>query len=211
MSFPAKYALDATKKGSRDAERTRAALLKVAIAHVATAGFHKMTISAVAAEAGVSQSGLLHHFPNKAALLAAVLDERDREDSDFLFGDSDTPLGWDAFDSLVSLVARNNNRPEWVRLFVRIAAEATDPNHPGHDWVTRHYQSMRAWLTDAIHAGVEDGTIRPDIPRPLVVESTIALLDGIQQQWVIDPDTVSMIDNVREHVRVLRQTWSAGM
>lgn len=95
-----------------------------------------------------------------------------------------------------------------MKLFVRIAAEATDPDHPGHDWATRHYQAMRAWLTDAITTGVTDGTIRPDIPTPLVVESTIALLDGIQQQWVIAPEAISMVDNIREHTRALRQIWS---
>ena len=143
-----------------------------------------------------------------AALLIAVLEERDREDGEFLFGSGYTPLGWDAFDALISLVARNSNRPQWVRLFVRISAEATDEEHPGHTWATQHYRSMRDWLTDAVTKGIDDGVVKPEIPTALVVESTIALLDGIQQQWVIDPDTISMVENVREHVRTLRALWS---
>lgn len=208
MSFPTQYARDASRKVGRDGDRTRAAILRTAISQISAAGFHKMAISAVAAGAGVSQSGLLHHFPNKAALLSAVLDERDREDSDFLFGDGTAPLGWDAFDALVALAARNTSRPEWVRLFVRIAAEATDPAHPGHGWLTAHYESMRTWLSDALEAGVEGGTIRPEVPAGQVVASTIALLDGLQQQWVVDPRSVSMVDSVREQVRVLKQVWA---
>ena len=168
-----------------------------------------MTIASVATQTGVSQSGLLHHFPSKAALLAAVLDEREREDSDFLFGDGTVPLGWAAFDSLTALTARNTTRPEWVQLFVRTSAEATVPNHPAHGWVVRHYRSLRNWLRDAVQSGIESGAIRADAPVTLIVESTVALLDGIQQQWVVEPDAVSMIDNVREHIRLLKATWSS--
>lgn len=208
MSFPSEYAREPSRRGTRDAERTRAAVLKAARRQIAEVGFHKMAISAVAREAGVSQSGMLHHFPSKAALLAAVLDEREHDDEEFLFGDDATPLGWDAFDALVSLAARNANRPQWVQMFVRVAAEATDPAHPGHEWILEHYRSMRSWLTDAVRAGIEDGTFRADVPVALLVESTVAVLDGLQQQWVLEPDAVSMVDATREHVRMLKQAWA---
>ncbi len=209
MSFPSQYAIRPEKPAAhRDGDLTRAKVLQAAAAQISAVGFHKMTIADVAAQAGVSQSGLLHHFPSKAALLAAVLDEREQTDSEFLFGDGTVPLGWDAFDSLVALAARNATRPEWVQLFVRIAAEASVPSHPAHDWVTRHYRSLRKWLTDAVEAGVTAGQIRRDAPAALIAETTIAVLDGVQQQWVVEPQAVAMVDNVREHVRVLKQAWS---
>jgi AcrR family transcriptional regulator len=166
-----------------------------------------MSIAAVAVEAGVSQSGLLHHFPSKAALLSAVLDEQERSDSEFLFGDGEPPLGWDAFDALVALAAHNSTRPQWVQLFVRISAEATAPTHPGHPWIRRHYDSVRSWLVDAVEHGKANGSIQRGAPTRLIVESTAALLDGIQQQWVLAPETVSMVDNVRFHVETLKKSW----
>lgn len=211
MSFPSQYAVPVGASApQRDGERTRQRAIQVAAAHISANGFHKMSIAAVAVEAGVSQSGLLHHFPSKAALLSAVLDEQESADSEFLFGGGEPPLGWDAFDALVALAAHNSTRPQWVQLFVRISAEATSPSHPGNAWVRRHYSSMRSWLTDAVEHGKSDGTVRPDAPTHLLVESTAAILDGIQQQWAVEPGLISMVDNVRAHVFMLRNCWGTA-
>lgn len=43
---------------------------------VIEAGASHMTLDAVAAKAGVSKGGLLHHFPNKHALLIAMIDRQ---------------------------------------------------------------------------------------------------------------------------------------
>lgn len=208
MSFPPRYASQPAKKTRKNGEQTRQRALQVAVAQIAEVGFHKMAISDIAAKAGVSQSGLLHHFPSKAALLAAVLEQREHEDSEFLFGDGTTPLGWAAFDSLVSLAARNETRPDWVRVFVIVAAEATQTDHPAREWIDQHYQSVRQWLTDAIEHGIETGRIRPEIPTELVVTNTIAVLDGVQQQWIVAPDKISMIRSVREYVDMLKRLWA---
>lgn len=211
MSFPANYLIEAqTDKLKRDGDLTRITALQAAAAQISEVGFHKTTISNVAARAGISQSGLLHHFPSKSALLAAVLDQREQDDSDFLFGEGVTPMGWAAFDSLVALTARNATRPEWVRLFVLVAAEGTAPSHPAHDWVTRHYRSMRSWLTDAIRDGVANGEISEAAPIDALAAGTIALLDGVQQQWVLDPQSVQLVQTVRVHVEGLKRLWTPG-
>lgn len=209
MSYPAQYAVEPVRKRPRRAvEETRSRAIRAAVDQISEFGFHKMTIADVAAKTGVSQSGLLHHFPSKAALLTAVLDQRERDDRDFLFRDGTVPLGWAAFDALVSLAARNSTRPEWVGVFVRVAAEATEPGHPAREWLTRHYESTRRWLTEALHHGIANGEIVPNAPVDLIVGNTIACLDGIQQQWTLEPGRVSMVNHVREHVRALKAAWS---
>ncbi|WP_151734075.1 TetR/AcrR family transcriptional regulator [Paenibacillus tengchongensis] len=47
-------------------------LLEAAAAVIRTQGVEKLTLEAVAREAGVSKGGLLHHFPNKAALVSGM-------------------------------------------------------------------------------------------------------------------------------------------
>ncbi|MDQ0116129.1 TetR/AcrR family transcriptional regulator [Paenibacillus harenae] len=42
---------------------------------VKTLGAEKLTLEAVAKEAGISKGGLLHHFPNKQALINAMVEE----------------------------------------------------------------------------------------------------------------------------------------
>jgi AcrR family transcriptional regulator len=51
----------------------RARLIDAALITLQTQGIHKLTLEAVARQAGVSKGGLLHHFPNKDALTEAIL------------------------------------------------------------------------------------------------------------------------------------------
>lgn len=59
---------------TRNAERTRRAILD-ATARTLTEHGGGFTIALVADEAGVSKSGLLHHFPTREALLLAVAED----------------------------------------------------------------------------------------------------------------------------------------
>ena len=52
---------------------TRDELLRAAETVVAQSGSRALTLDAVAAQAGVSKGGLLYHFPNKRALIMAMV------------------------------------------------------------------------------------------------------------------------------------------
>jgi AcrR family transcriptional regulator len=54
-------------------EQTRAQLITAAFSTLREHGANKLTLDAVAKLAEVSKGGLLHHFPNKEALLDALL------------------------------------------------------------------------------------------------------------------------------------------
>ncbi|GAB1541462.1 TetR/AcrR family transcriptional regulator [Scytonema sp. NUACC21] len=54
---------------------TRDAILQAASQIVLTSGTDKLTLEAVAREAGVSKGGLLYHFPNKEALIAGMISQ----------------------------------------------------------------------------------------------------------------------------------------
>ena len=49
-------------------------IIEAASQVVANQGTHKLTIEAVARQAGLSKGGVLYHYPSKAALLAGMLD-----------------------------------------------------------------------------------------------------------------------------------------
>src|SRR5512135_3193762 len=65
------------------AERTRQRkeqVIREAIRFFGQNGYHGIRLSDIAKAAGVTEPGLLHHFPSKAHLLMDVLAERDRMD-----------------------------------------------------------------------------------------------------------------------------------
>src|SRR5512135_3831933 len=63
------------------AERTRQRkeqVIREAIRFFGQNGYHGAKLADIAKAAGVTEPGLLHHFPSKAHLLMEVLAERDR-------------------------------------------------------------------------------------------------------------------------------------
>ena len=58
---------------TKDSSKTKKKLLEAAIRVVKEQGASCLTLDAVAKQAGVSKGGLLHHYPNKTALLTAMI------------------------------------------------------------------------------------------------------------------------------------------
>ncbi|MBI2254597.1 MAG: TetR/AcrR family transcriptional regulator [Proteobacteria bacterium] len=57
-------------------ERTRKLVLEAALAVISRDGPNRLTLEAIAKEAGVSKGGLLHQFPNKIAVMRALLERQ---------------------------------------------------------------------------------------------------------------------------------------
>jgi AcrR family transcriptional regulator len=160
----------------------REAVLRAAIDLIAEHGYAATSMAQVAAAAGISPSGLAHHFPSKAALLGAVLDHRDAIDT--------LPEGtgvWGVFDGLVELARVNADRRQLVALYTTVIGEAVGPDHPAHEWMLRHYELSLALLSDAVREGQSVGEIAEDAPAMHIARTTIALMDGLQVQWLLDP------------------------
>lgn len=75
----------------QDSAVVREAALRAAIELIAEHGFAATSMAQIAEAAGISPSGLAHHFPSKNALLGAVLDHRDEMDR---LGEDDADGPW---------------------------------------------------------------------------------------------------------------------
>lgn len=192
-------------------ERTRERILESATELFSRSGFHAVSLRDIATHAGLTHAGLLHHFPGKESLLIEVLSRRDREDARMLFG-VDPDIGSRGLLALlVGLVARNMHTPGLVGLYVKISGEATDPAHPAHDYFIRRYRVLRERLA-IILASLFDSADQPlDHDPAAVAQQLIALMDGLQNQWLLEPDAVDMHDSVRRFLAQLGLdlTWMA--
>ena len=101
------------------------------------AGFHKGSIRDVADRAGLSQAGVLHHYPSKHLLLEAVLDWRDQ--------DALARMGEEQPQGLATAPSpRRPGRAQPDHAAARRAArdasaEASAQDHPVHDYFVRRY------------------------------------------------------------------------
>jgi AcrR family transcriptional regulator len=209
VSFPRHYRHTLTGRASAAGDDARARVLDVALDLFGSSGFRGTSVAQVAQRAGLSQAGLLHHFPSKVALLTAALEYWEEGEGSRLEVDGVAPLGWAAFDALVELVARNAARPPVVRLFVTLSAEALDPEHPAHAWIVNHYDSLTTWLTAAIEHGSQRGEFRPDTPVATLVRLTIATLDGLQLQWLACGQAFDMPEEFRRFVDGQKRAWKS--
>src|SRR5580693_457093 len=63
--------------GARTGGSRREQIVRAGLASFSSAGFHGASLRGIAERVGLSQAGLLHHYPSKKRLLEAVLGWRD--------------------------------------------------------------------------------------------------------------------------------------
>ncbi|MEV1117177.1 TetR/AcrR family transcriptional regulator [Actinosynnema sp. NPDC049800] len=120
-------------RATRNTERTRAAVLGAAAAAMTERGTG-VSLSFIAQRAGVSKSGLLHHFPNRDALLTALVEDANRRFR----------------AAVVAHLDLSENTPgKMLRAYVRALCS-------GSDAVTQYFTSAPAWAGIYTVPGVVD-------------------------------------------------------
>lgn len=188
----------------QDSAVVREGALRAAIELIARQGFAATSMAQVATAAGISPSGLAHHFPSRRALLGAVLDHRDAMDEVTINPTATSP--WAVFESLAGLARVNMERRQLVLLYTAMIGEAATAEHPAHEWMLRHYRAVVGMLAEGVRAGQESGDVRAEAPAERIARATIALMDGLQVQWLLDP-SIDMGRVMDDHVAELKEKW----
>ncbi|GIH77322.1 TetR/AcrR family transcriptional regulator [Planobispora longispora] len=192
----------AGRRGYAAGQARRERILAIALQEFAENGYRGTSLARVAERAEISQAGLLHHFQSKERLLVAVLEYRDELDlRRYPFGSVRT--GAEALRVLVDVVEYNSRVPGLVQLFTVMSGEAVTADHPGHEWARDRYRRLRDETAGAIARAVESGEFRADIDPEVHATRLIAVMDGLQTQWLLDPDRVDMAAVFRGHVEDL--------
>ncbi len=165
----------------------RGRVLAAAWVLFAETGYRAATMKEIAARAGISERGLVHHFASKEEVLAGVLAGYDSHVGGLLPKGSGMP----ALRQLVDVIASDMSSNHVVELYAILSAEAADPSHPGHEYYARRYVTFRQYAAQQFatflsaqplgSAGVAD-------PEEFAVAFT-ALMDGLQTQWLYDRGT----------------------
>jgi AcrR family transcriptional regulator len=178
----------------------REQIVEAATELFARSGYRNATILEIAQNAGISRTGLLHHFASKEALLEAVLMKRDADD-EAGFGPTPDPLG--GLQRLVRLAQHNADVRHIVGLFAVLSAEAGDPQHPAHDYFVRRYEHAFASFRTSLAQALDAGILVPDVDLDHEARALIALMDGLQIQWLLAPDAVDMAAELQAEMQKL--------
>lgn len=159
-------------------------ILDTALRIIGTKGYNAMSLGDIAAEVGMTQAGLLHHFQTKESLLTEILRRRDVVDNQV--------IGDDRYPRAIYLARHNLEVPGLMQLFVNLQAAGADPSHPAHDYFKQRYARVQASIADDIRdrqaRGIFSTATDPDDFARLI----IAVFDGLQSEWCIDP-TVDLV------------------
>ena len=188
------------------AERTRQRkeqVIREAIRFFGQNGYHGARLADIAKAAGVTEPGLLHHFPSKAHLLMEVLAERDHMDRE-KFGPSRHDEKKPPLAFLQELVNYNETVPGLVQLFTVLVAESIDEKHPGHDFFKHRYHALREQTLIVLQEAQAQGKIRSDIPPEDLGIMLFAMMDGLQVQWLYEPKNIKIASLFEQFLRLLK-------
>ena len=192
---------------SKDDRRSR--ILAAAVEIIGDNGFRGFSIKDLAVRCEMTDAGLLHHFGSKAALLMAVLDERDRQDEIAIAAalgdeaDHDPRSPQAVRQILRMLVQRNGEKPEFIRLYAMLRVEAIAPDHPAHAYFRLRDAAAHRMFARLVRVIGDD-------PESLA-RQILAAIDGLELQWLRDArafDLVSEWDKLAD--KLLRPTGPQG-
>jgi hypothetical protein len=105
-------------------------------------------------------------------------------------------------DLLASLVEYNAMRPGIVQTFSALLGESVTEGHPAREYFTERYTQVRASKAAVLRAEYGER-----LPNGLTPERTaplrVAVMDGLQYQWLLDPESVDMPGAFRDFLRLL--------
>jgi AcrR family transcriptional regulator len=158
----------------------RSTIAEAALALVIERGHRSLTTLAVATRAGISEAGLLYHYPSKESLLVAALARFD-----------DEQLGQlepgESIASAPERAALGVRRTNIVHLYTALLAEANNSQHPAHDYFKQRWRVGREIPARDIQLLQERGEADPGIDPHRAAAWILAAWDGLQAHWLVEP------------------------
>ena len=186
----------------RTAESTQR-LITAAIELIAEKGFARTSTAEISERAGYSRSMVQFRYGTKEALLETLL--RDEYETRLLL---DTAQGATGLERILRQVDRLHDEaldnPELMRGFFALCFESFGPVQSLSDWINDWLARYDEVTSEALQAGVADGSIRADIDPRAEAAAFVASGLGYAFRWMVSPDTVDYLALMRqwkEHVR----------
>ena len=108
--------------------------------------------------------------------------------------------------TLHETVRFNAKRPELVALFMRLAIEASDPEHPAHEFYQNRHNSILTDMT-SVDWELPEEYRDPERLHDLIVTAFFAM-DGVQIQSLTNPnESMMQLWERAEHILFPSPTW----
>ncbi|MFV0634156.1 TetR/AcrR family transcriptional regulator [Demequina sp.] len=181
---------------------TRAAILDAAMAVIIEQGSRSASMREIARRAGVDQSTVLHHFPQKATLLIALMRERDAR-SDEIFAAARPATIADVPEALLALARSNAGQADIIALYTLLAAESVTADHALEEFFHERLARVRAGFLEGLTALSDAGMLRDGVTPEFASSALLALWEGAQLHWLIDRDGVDVVALLEDFLHLI--------
>ena len=169
--------------------RRRQQILDSAIALLAQRGVDRTSLRTMGEAIGMSHTALRHYFSSRDELLVEAYRTHEARAAD----EAPPAAGVSAVGLIIAAAERNRSIPGLVELYATLTTDALQEQHAvTREFVRDRFRSLRENLAARIEAEQRAGRAAPDIDPADAAALVIAASDGLQVQWLLDPDAVDI-------------------
>lgn len=169
----------------------KARIVREAMVVFAEKGYAQTTLVDIGNRVGLSRPGILHHFAAKEILFREVLEEL------FHWGQRQldralTGEGLPTVRELAAFLGGSDDAVVPLRLIHVLEGEAVAGNPIALEYAARRTTAVITEIRHRLERARDDGVIDPDADLSAAAALIAAAINGLQRQWLIDPDAVTL-------------------
>ncbi|HTJ66178.1 MAG TPA: TetR/AcrR family transcriptional regulator [Actinospica sp.] len=178
----------------------RDAVLEAAVEVFAERGYRGTSFDEVARRAGLTRQGVLHYFPSKTKLLMGILRFREDMHRDHL---ADGHADLDDLPSLLAEVLAFDHRiPALAQVNSKLMVSGVVHDDPVWQEVQDYYRTLRDYMAERL-TGLYGERLPSGLSPRAAATALLAMLDGFQEQWLLDGVQADYPEIMREVISVL--------
>jgi AcrR family transcriptional regulator len=175
--------------------RRRQQIVDSVIELLAQRGGDRTSLRTVGDAIGVSHAALRHYFSSRDELLVEAYRAHESRAAETAAGSALGPM--------TNAAERNRSIPGLVELYATLTTDALQEQHAvTREFIRERFRHLRSVLAARIEAAQREGTMSADVDPLDTAALVIAASDGLQIQWLLEPDTVdvSRVLSLLEHM-----------
>lgn len=195
------------RRTKEEAQETRHRLLDAAEVLFQAQGVSQTSLQQIAQHAGATRGAIYWHFKDKADLFNAMLDRvklpLEAAAQKAAGGPEADPVD-DIECMMVEALKQMTSDPQVRRVF-EVATHKVEYTHDMESVHQRHLEARNACVIDfekALLAGARRGRTRLPIPAAAAAQGLHALISGLIQDWLLDPEAFDLVSTGRRTFRV---------
>ncbi len=195
------------RRTKEDAQETRHRLLDAAEVLFQSQGVSRTTLQQIAQQAGTTRGAIYWHFKDKADLFNAMMDRvtLPLEAAVLQIARGGEADAMDDVERTMVQALKLMATDSQVRRVLQVATQKVEYTRDMQSVQRRHLDARSECVADfqkAMVAEARRARIKLPIPVTVAAQGLYALIDGLIQNWLLDPEAFDLVSTGRRTLRI---------